>query len=1139
MPALLKSICPKCQAVVKVDGALVGKRVRCPACKQAFELASVQSVGKSDSAESAPTANETLEAAAQETSREIKLPAGAKLGASQPGLGKLGRFELKELLGQGAYGRVYRAYDPQLDREVALKVPIFGPEDKHKIQRFSAEAKAAARLRHPNIVPTYESGQIGAQYYIAAQFVAGQTLAQRLVQSPPDFRQAAEWIRQLANGLAYAHAAGIVHRDIKPENIMLDERGVPHIMDFGLAKRTNDDSAMTTDGSILGTPAYMSPEQARGELAAVGPQSDQYSLGVVFYQMLTGKKPFEGSPHTVIAKVVAMEPPTPRSINRDIPEDLESICEIAMNKNAAERYPSCAEFGDDVARWLGGYETEARPLSGFERGWRWCRRNSVVAGLGTAVVLLLTFGLVTTATLVWMVSVSRDAVPTVHAIDSKDSGSATEQSKMVADSANLNAAVPAPDATGDGAMSENVVSPKDSKLSAKQSTKVAASADPSAAEPMPVASDNVATTVKDIRSKENALVAEQTGKIQISPDTNAALTTPVVSGDGAVTTKVISPQDSDLKTQQSSQMPPLANPNATVGAPDLSGDGAKIASLDGLDKSLKGITTGQQAVARGPTTSPKANRLSAMDVLALVDLTQFTTKSADARLETRSDGKSVIHVWNDGQSPRAVVFPIEFPAEYDLRLHVVRENRKGNLGLGISCLAADGRNCDIYLDGYFGSGINGIDGTDYKDPKTNIRKKLFALNKPSEIVCQVRTTGIRVVVDGKAIIDWKGDLSRLKHVTNEPSRVAIRTHDSQFAITKLELAPRSSSSGNATADSGSVERTTEPEIVSVAKIWDRAMHNGFTDLIRWHEKWYCSFREAEAQAGSNGQLRILESTDGSEWEAAALVGENGVDLRDPKLSITADDRLMIVAGGTVNEGSKIKENQPRVCFSTDGRRWTGPERVLSEGEWLWRLTWNEAKAYGISYNTAYRSIAAAQQAAKTGKLPTGPANWKPKLFSTSNGVKYDLVTHLDIPGHPSETTLRFMPDGEMIALVRRDGGNLSGWIGRSQAPYKAWSWQESSQRIGGPNFIRLPDGSLWAAGRAYGRENKTVLARMTAKGGYSPVLTLPSGGDTGYPGLVWHDGLLWMSYYSSHEGKPSIYLAKIQVPQGDASFPLP
>jgi hypothetical protein len=330
----------------------------------------------------------------------------------------------------------------------------------------------------------------------------------------------------------------------------------------------------------------------------------------------------------------------------------------------------------------------------------------------------------------------------------------------------------------------------------------------------------------------------------------------------------------------------------------------------------------------------------------------------------------------------------------------------------------------------------------------------------------------------------------------------------------------------------SAASAAEPQILSVTKIWDQGKHNAFTDLIRWHDKWYCTFREADAHVGGDGQIRVLESTDGEKWQPAALITEAGIDLRDPKLSITPDDRLMIVAGGSVYEGTTLKGRQPRVTFSSDGRQWTAPQRVLEEGEWLWRVTWHNGKAYGISYNAAERTSPAAKEAAKSGKVQSGPAEWKLKLVVSSDGIHYDLVTHLDVPGHPNETTLRFLPDGEMVALVRREGGNTFGWIGLSKSPYKDWTWHETKHRLGGPNFIRLPSGELWAAGRTYPGGAKNALAKMTADGGYEPVLTFPSGGDTSYPGLVWHQDKLWMSYYSSHEGKTSIYLAQIKLPQG-------
>lgn len=312
-------------------------------------------------------------------------------------------------------------------------------------------------------------------------------------------------------------------------------------------------------------------------------------------------------------------------------------------------------------------------------------------------------------------------------------------------------------------------------------------------------------------------------------------------------------------------------------------------------------------------------------------------------------------------------------------------------------------------------------------------------------------------------------------------------------------------------------RSAEPVVISVEKIWDKGSHNAFTDLIRWQGKWYCIFRESEAHVGGDGVLRLLESADGKAWTSAAVIAEAGIDLRDPKLSITPDNRLMIVAGGSVYQGTKtLKGRRPRVCFSNNGREWTAPIPVLSEGEWLWRVTWHDGKAYGISYNPPSGGT-------------NGSAEWALKLFVSDDGVKYSLLRTLGVSGHPNESTIRVLPDGEMIALVRREATGAPGWIGTSRPPYTDWKWNETNERLGGPNFIRLPDGSLIAASRSFHDGTaKTALARMT-RDSYKPILTLPSSGDNSYPGLVWHDGLLWISYYSTHEGKTSIYLAKVKL----------
>jgi eukaryotic-like serine/threonine-protein kinase len=273
-----------------------------------------------------------------------------------PGMeGTLGRFRIVGLLGRGEHATVYRAYDPILERDVALKVPRHGILRTHKvINRFLGEAKALARLRHPRIVPVYEAGCAGERYYIAMALIEGRSLAEKLADYPLAIHQAAEIVAELAEALAYAHTQGVIHRDVKPANIRLDDRGAVYLMDFGIAYRPDSGEIPLPPGMILGTPAYLAPEQAQGGQVGVLPASDQYSLGVVFYELLSGRPPFCGPPSYVMFHTIHHPPPSPRTFAPLVPRSLAAICLKALAKSPAKRYTNCQHFADDLRRWLRG-----------------------------------------------------------------------------------------------------------------------------------------------------------------------------------------------------------------------------------------------------------------------------------------------------------------------------------------------------------------------------------------------------------------------------------------------------------------------------------------------------------------------------------------------------------------------------------------------------------------------------------------------------------------------------------------------------------------------------------------------------------------------------------------------------------------
>lgn len=301
----------------------------------------------------------------------------------------VGRFELLEIVGRGYFGEVWRARDTDLRRTVAVKLPRTDDMKGEYKERFLREAKTAAQLKHPNIVSVHEVGYSDNTMFIVSDFIKGMTLGELIVAKRPSPLESAELCKTLANALHYAHEAGVIHRDFKPANVMIDQSGQPFLMDFGLAKQEAGEFTMTATGDILGTPAYMSPEQARGDSHEADRRSDVYSLGVVLYELLTGKRPFKGSTHLLLKAIQMTDPSPPSKLLRGIPRDLETICLKAMSKEPSHRYATALEVAEDLQRFLSGESILGRRASSLERGWRWMRRNPLVSLTSSVAVLAI------------------------------------------------------------------------------------------------------------------------------------------------------------------------------------------------------------------------------------------------------------------------------------------------------------------------------------------------------------------------------------------------------------------------------------------------------------------------------------------------------------------------------------------------------------------------------------------------------------------------------------------------------------------------------------------------------------------------------------------------------------------------------
>jgi len=329
------------------------------------------------------------------------LPLEPALAGERGGLPReFGAYDLLAEIAHGGMGIVYRARHRSLGREVALKLLLAGAfASPDFVQRFRREAAAAASLRHPHIVGVYEVGEVEGQPFLAMEYVAGRTLADLVREHPLPPRDAARYLKTMAEAVEHAHAHGLLHRDLKPSNVLVDLEDQPRVTDFGLAKRLDGSTDLTVTGQMMGSPNYLSPEAALGSEQALSPASDVYSLGATLYHLLTGRPPLlAGSLAETLVQVREQTAVAPRLLNPAIPRDLETICTRCLEKDSAQRYATARELAEELGRWLRGEPIRARPATPAERAWKWTRRHPARAALAATVVLA---GAALTATSLW------------------------------------------------------------------------------------------------------------------------------------------------------------------------------------------------------------------------------------------------------------------------------------------------------------------------------------------------------------------------------------------------------------------------------------------------------------------------------------------------------------------------------------------------------------------------------------------------------------------------------------------------------------------------------------------------------------------------------------------------------------------
>ncbi len=612
----------------------------------------------------------TIASGTGDTSIAPDLPPGARESQSLPVPTEFGRYKILRSLGQGAMGVVYLAEDTQLKRQVALKIPQLDVSTSGtRLERFYREARLAATLRHANLCPIFDVGEFQGTHFISMAYIEGKSLDVLLKSGKPQSeRAAASLVRKVALALQEAHSHGVIHRDLKPANIMIDQRGEPIVMDFGLARQMNsvDQAQITHSGAIIGTPSYMSPEQVQGKTDEVGVASDIYGLGVILYQLLTGRLPFQGSMVSILAQIATQTPAPPSSFRDRLSPEIEAICLQAMAKRASDRFASMAEFAAALTQYL--------------------RKNP-------------------------------------GRTDESRTSSAENKAASAGSPGTMNLAGVANDESSSAQPASFIAAPVGHRVVAKwrglaRRARIAAAC-------LGVAFVVLAVVI---------IINNRDG-------TETKIT--VDDGDG-----------DDVSITMTRERPSTKR-----------------------DKSQKGLR-GSEKLESGPPDSARSDRESTNEKAKTFDLLALMDGAV-----TLADGGRMFAM---SQPRDGTVIPFQLPEgveEYDVKLVARRLGTGQGLSLNVP-LPAVGRFVNFYLDGFYGSGLQSIDGQDYKHPEINQKAVLFRTGFKSTIVCKIRRDRIEAIVDGRPLINWAGDQNRL---AGRAQRFVLGCHNAHFEITELTV----------------------------------------------------------------------------------------------------------------------------------------------------------------------------------------------------------------------------------------------------------------------------------------------------------------------------------------------------------------